>query len=79
MSLQSPSLVTGNNVTHKVDESVSTLLLFLLTIYCTTVLLTLVYKFFALCIFIMSLQMVFKVDVWFVAGHITLKYVSPMG
>lgn len=48
MSLQSPSLVTGNNVTHKVDESVSTLLLFLLTIYCTTVLLTLVYKFFAL-------------------------------
>jgi len=63
MSLQSPSLVTGNNVTHKVDESVSTLLLFLLTIYCTTVLLTLVYRFFALCIFIMSLQMVFKVDV----------------
>lgn len=70
MSLQSPSLVTGNNVTHKVDESVSTLLLFLLTIYCTTVLLTLVYKFFALCIF-MSLQIVFKVDVWFVGGHIT--------
>lgn len=70
MSLQSPSLVTGNNVTHKVDESVSTLLLFLLTIYCTTVLLTLVYKFFALCIF-MSLQIVFKVDVRFVGGHIT--------
>lgn len=42
-------------------------------------LLTLVYKFFALCIFIMSLQMVFKVDVRFVVGHITLKYVSPMG
>lgn len=78
MSLQSPSLVPGNNVTHKVDESVSTLLLFLLTIYCTTVLLTLVYKFLALCIFIMSLQMVFKVDVRF-GGHITLKYVSPMG
>lgn len=52
MSLQSPSLVTGNNVTHKVDESVPTLLLFLLTIYCTTVLLTLVYKLL-LCVFLL--------------------------